>query len=312
MRKIIVILTVLVMSASMLSMSAGCGGSSGSEKINAESADNSQSNNSNKSDSITDSQDNSSEEEAAKSTELEEAVIVDNEYCTFSIKGLEKDSIWGYSLKLFIENKTDKELMFSMDKVSVNGFMCDPFWGTTVTAGMKANDEASFLNSSLESIGVETPSYFEFELRVYDDNDWSADPFVEDYFSYGNPEEVSTITTDNMQVVFENDTCSMYVAGFDNDNIWGYTMTLYLENKSDNNLMFSADGVAVNGYMCDPFWGTEVVAGKRAIADVSWSDSDFEENDIETVKEITFPVRVYDSDDWSADSYVDDTFTIVP
>ena len=115
-----------------------------------------------------------------------------------------------------------------------------------------------------------------------------------------------------MQLLVENDECAMYIVGFDEDNLWGYTMTLYLENRSDRNLMFSTDGAAVNGFMCDPIWATSIDAGKKAVTDVSWGDYLFEENGIEKVEIITFPVEVRDYDNWMADKIVDQTFTITP
>ena len=300
MKKYISLVVAVGLIICILSGVYGCGGSSTDGGQNNVAAGN----------EISNEKENSPAAEPA--VELEPAVIVDNEYVTFTIEGLEKDPIWGYELKLFLENKTDRELMFAFDETSVNGYMCDSFWAESVTAGMKSKTEAHFSEDALEKIGISKPSYFEFELRVYDANDWMADNIIDEYYSYGVAKDISTISTDKMQLLFENDACAIYVVGYGHDSLWGYTMTLYLENRSDNNLMFSADGVAVNGFMCDPFWVKSVAAGKKAVTDVSWSDDKFEENGIDNVEVITFPIRVYDSDNWLADDVVNQTFTINP
>ena len=54
-------------------------------------------------------------------------VIIDNDYVTVIVTGYEDDEIWGYTANLFLLNKTDKTVMFSVDDASVNGFMADPF-----------------------------------------------------------------------------------------------------------------------------------------------------------------------------------------
>lgn len=106
---------------------------------------------------------------------FEEIVLVDNEQIVVKIIGVEDDPIWGYTLKVYLENKTDKELMFSVNDVSVNGFMCDPFWAETVAAGKRSNTSISWLVSDFEDNGIETVEDISFTLHVYDSNDWMAD-----------------------------------------------------------------------------------------------------------------------------------------
>ena len=112
-----------------------------------------------------------------------EVMLVDDENCTVIIKGYDEDALLGYGVNVFLENKTDKELMFSIGEVSVNGYMCDPFWARTVSAGKKANEQITFLESDLEVNGIETVEEISFKLSVYDNGDWLADKFVEETFS---------------------------------------------------------------------------------------------------------------------------------
>ena len=71
-------------------------------------------------------------------------------------------------------------------------------------------------------------------------------------------------------------------------------------------------GASVNGFMCDPFWAHTAAAGKRSNTTISWMASDFEANSITEVESLTLPIRVYDADDWSSASLVEDTFTLNP
>lgn len=114
---------------------------------------------------------------------FEEIVLVDNESVTVKITGIENDPIWGYTLKAFVENKTDKELMFTVQNVSVNGFMCDPYWAVSVDAGKKSNTSISWLESDLEENGIENVEEITFTLRAYDSNDWLAEDIVKETFT---------------------------------------------------------------------------------------------------------------------------------
>lgn len=112
---------------------------------------------------------------AQPDTKFEEMILVDNEDVTFKITAMENDPIWGYTLKVFVENKTDLDLMFTLEAVSINSFMCDPFWATAVSAGKKSNSSISWLESTLEENGIEAVEEITFTLRAYDDNDWMAE-----------------------------------------------------------------------------------------------------------------------------------------
>ncbi len=106
------------------------------------------------------------------------------------------------------------------------------------------------------------------------------------------------------QVLVETDSVLMKLTGVEDDPIWGYTLKVYLENRTDRKLMFSVEDASVNGFMCDPFWATEVTGGMKANQKISFSVSDFEENGIQEVKNIRMTLHVYDSDDWEAEDYV--------
>lgn len=113
---------------------------------------------------------------------FEEIILADNEALTFKITGIEEDAIWGYSLKVYIENKTDKALMFTVNDVSVNGFMCDPFWAESVAPKKKSNSSISWLDSAFEENGITQVEDITFTLRVYDSNDFLAEDVLNETF----------------------------------------------------------------------------------------------------------------------------------
>ena len=62
--------------------------------------------------------------------------------------------------------------------------------------------------------------------------------------------------------------------------------------------------------MIDPFWARSVSPGCRLRSDISFSSSKLEENHIETVEEIEFKLKVYDSENWLGKDRFEKVFTI--
>ena len=117
---------------------------------------------------------------AATEPAAKETVLADTDDVTVKITGVDENGTFGYTLNVYLENNTDLELMFTVENVSVNGFMVDPLWADTVDAGKKANESISFLKSDFEKNGIEAVEEITLTLRVYDNNDWMADDIFKD------------------------------------------------------------------------------------------------------------------------------------
>lgn len=130
----------------------------------------------------TDSTADATADTTATESVFEELVLVDNEDVTVKVTGINEDTVWGYALTVYLENKTDKELMFSLNTVTVNGYMCDPYWAKTVAAGMKSNTEISWFADDLKANGIKEVEDVTFTLRIYDSNDWTAEDVLNESF----------------------------------------------------------------------------------------------------------------------------------
>ena len=251
---------------------------------------------------------------------LSNEVVVDNDICAFTISGINPDSIWGFAVNSVVENKsTDINLSFSIDNVSINGYMVDPFWAASATPGKKNISEIDFSRTALEQCGIDTVDEIEFRLRVSDDDDWSKDPYVDEVFRiYPTGKMAGDIVIPEKpagaseKVIVDNDQVKFIILDPYDDEIWGYSVRFYIENNTDKNLSFSWNDVAVNSYMMDPFWSTSVGSGKRKVTSASFSSSDFEASGITAVSEIDFRLTISDADNWFADAIIDSTFSYEP
>lgn len=308
-------LAALLLAFTLLFSLAACGGDVTGNNTN--SSENNNSTNSSQNDSTNNGQ-NSNKDDKKNEISFIEIVAVDNDECTIKITDIDPDNLWGYTLKVQLENKsTDKTYMYSVESASINGVQCDPFFATEVAAGKKSNNEISFSDSDLEDNGVGDYTDIELTFRVYDSNDWMADEVAREtvhVYPYG--EDKATIfvreTQANDNVIIDNDYVTVIVTGYEDDAIWGYTVNLFLLNKTDKDVMFSVDEASVNGYMADPFYATEVAAGKCAFSSMSWSDTTLEDNNITAVEEIEFKFRAYDSGNWFGDDFANEIITLNP
>lgn len=248
---------------------------------------------------------------------FQETVVVDNDACIIKITEIDPDGTFGYDLSVYLENKTDStSLMFSVRAASTNGVTNDPFFASSVEPGKKANETITFSDDDLaDIIGDFTDIMLSF--RVYDSNDWLADPVAEPtihIYPYGEDKATTYVRQgqDTDTVIFENENVAAIVTGYEEDTIWGYAANIYLVNKTDTSVMFSADDVSVNGFMCDPFFATTVNANSCAFKQISWSHDSLSENKIEKVEEIEMTMRAYDSNNWLADDFAKEKVTLHP
>lgn len=248
---------------------------------------------------------------------LPETIIVDNDSCAFIVTEVVPDGTWGFTVKVRLENRTDKNLMFSLENVSIVGYMIDPFWAEEVAPGKKAISEISFSNTELKNCGITSVDEIMFDLRVYDYEDWSADDIVEDTFAIYptglNAETVvypERLSVDGEIIILDNEICIFIVQGVNPEDLWGYALNCYIENKSDHDMMFSWDDVSVNGFMCDPYWAKTVAGEKRVYTDISFFSSDLELCGIDTVTDIEFVLRV--TDEKTYNTVFEEMFTYTP
>ena len=110
-----------------------------------------------------------------RETKSSDTVLVDNDSITVIITDFDEDGIFGYTANLFIVNKTSQNLMYAVDDCSINGYMIDPFFATSIGADKCEFTSMSWLDDELEENDIEEVETIEFELRVYDDDNWTAD-----------------------------------------------------------------------------------------------------------------------------------------
>ena len=247
-----------------------------------------------------------------------EVLAIDNAECSIKITGIDPDNMWGFTLNAQLENKsTVNTYMFSVESASINGVQCNPLFASEVAAGKKANKEISFLDEELDENNIGDYTDIELTFRVYDSKNWEADAVAKEtihIYPYGKDKATKFVREANSSdnVIVDNEYATVIVTGYEEDEIWGYTVNLFLLNKTDKNVMFSVDDASVNGFMMDPFYAKSISAGKCAFSSMSWSNTTLEENSITEITEIEFNIRAYDEENWSGNDFANEKITLKP
>lgn len=88
------------------------------------------------------------------------------------VLGLDDDALLGTNIDLYIENNTDKTYTVQTRDSSVNGFMVDFIYSSTVAAGKRAIDNISILSTYLEENEIETIEEIELSFSIFDFDNW--------------------------------------------------------------------------------------------------------------------------------------------
>ena len=251
---------------------------------------------------------------------FEELTVLDDEECLVKITNVDPENIWGFTLNTYIENKSeDTAYTFSIISAAVDGVEIEPFFSTDVAAGKKSHEEINLFDSTVEELDVLTYSDIELTLKVRIKDDWTADPISETTFHVypngdENAETYERLPQPEDIILVDNDQVSVIATGYEIDDIWVYTVKLWLINKNDTTIMVSVENASVNGFMIDPFFARSVIPGKCRYAEICWYEDTLTENkiDINKIEELEFILKVRDYDDWLSSSLFEDTVTLNP
>ncbi len=309
MKKFLSVLLALIMVVSF----AACGSDSSNDANKEENTDKS---------TQTDAVEQTNPEEDEKPEKLtptfSEELVIDEELCSVKITGIDPDNMWGYTLKAEIENKSsDKTLMFSTEHASINGVYCNTFFASEVAPGKKAKEEINFTDDFLKENNVKNYTDIAVTFRIYDSEDWLADDVVNKtvhIYPYGEDKASAFVreakATDT--VVADNENFTFIVTGYDPESDWGYEAKVFIVNKTDKTLMFSADEASVNGFMLDPFFAAPVYANECRATSINWAEDSLEESEITEIETIEFKLNVTDAEDWTADPIYNEAVTLNP
>lgn len=248
--------------------------------------------------------------EEKKSVEIEEKVIFEQDNIVITSKGIESD-IFGTSLKILIENNSNKNLIFQTKNESVNGFMAETLFSEEVASGKKSNASITFTSNGLEDFGLSTLANMEFSFHIFEAENWEtyldsdvisidtsiANTYTQNYDSSGN-------------VLYENNGIKIVGKGLSSkDSFFGPGLVLYIENNSNTDFTVQSRDVSVNGFMIDSTMSQDVLIGKKSVTSVTFFESSLEENNITNIENVEISFHIFNMNTW--DTIVDTESIII-
>lgn len=230
---------------------------------------------------------------------IKKTVIVDRDNIKITAKSINYDGWMGPEIQLLIENNSSQDITVQARDFSINGIMLDPSLSADVAAGKKSNDSISVFTSELNTTKITSIKNIEFALNVFNSDSWN-EVFIEkgikletDAINY-----IQVYNTDGTLVVDKNN-IKIYVLKLDDkDSFWGADIYVYIENNSSQNLTVQARDVSINGFMVDPSFSSNVIAGKKVYDSITFFESDLEENDIKEITELELKFIAFNVDSW--------------
>lgn len=288
MKKIKRILGLFLAAALLSTVMAGCSSGSGTPDKTASSVE-------------------KPEEKAAVT--IEEVVLLDANGLKITAKSLKTDGFMGPSIKLLIENDTDENLVVQARHVSVNGYMVDSTMSCDVAAGKKANDELTFMSSSLKAAGITTIADMEFSFHIFNGDSWTDILDTDLIRIETSAAEGFTYTYDDSgDSLYNNNGVEIVLKGLDTQDSWmGPGIVLYMYNSGSRNVMIQVRDVSINGFMVESIFSADVDAGKHCLDSITFLSSDLEENEITEIEEVTLSFSIIDGDSWNT---IEETQTI--
>lgn len=83
-------------------------------------------------------------------------------------KTVDENSFWGTAILLYCENNSGKNIGISVDEMSINGFMMEPLFTTTVYDGKMALEDITIFSEDLVANGIATIEDVELRFHIYD------------------------------------------------------------------------------------------------------------------------------------------------
>lgn len=231
---------------------------------------------------------------------VEEQVLLEQDGVLITLKSLSYDGFFGPSLKVLIENKSEKDITVQVRKTVVNDVMVDTLFSSDVAAGKKANDEITYMGSDLKEANIETIKSFELVLILIDpdsfDTIFETEPLT--ITTSADPSYVQTFDDSGFVALDKND-LKIVVQKLDSeDSFWGADIYVYIENNSSRDITVQLRDVSINGFMIDPIFSSDILPGKKAYDSITFFESDLTDNEINTIDELSLKFHVFDADSW--------------
>lgn len=222
--------------------------------------------------------------------------LLANDVCSLVVTAVRPNDAEGYVLSGEAKNFTDTEMVFSLRNTVINGYMLDPDWSLSVPAHGVSTFRIVWDRGRLHECGIESVESILLTADAFEKPAWPVYPLCSQtgiIYPYGQTNlEAQRVSTPTERVLLDDMIGCFSVLSVDSDGCWGHELTVYLENRTGEDLWFSVGDTMVNGVPMDRGWSQTIPAGSRAVEHIRWSAGELIGADIAAVENIDFRLYV--------------------
>lgn len=236
----------------------------------------------------------------ANEVSLEEQVVFDSDDIKISVKSITHKDGWGEDINFLLENSTNENIVVQVKNLSVNGYMIDGSMSTDVVSGKKSNDRLYLPADELKACNIDSVATIEFRFIIMNPNTYETN-------AKSDVIVLKTSIADNHKqeyddagdILYQDDNVKIVSRSFNKDGSLGPTATLYVENNSKKDFVLLAKDTSIDGFMVEPSCSINVVAGKKAIGDITFFQDELDENNISSITDIETTLHIIDENNYS-------------
>lgn len=178
---------------------------------------------------------------------VEEQVLFDEKGVSVIVNGLMDSPTYGKGVVVTFVNKTMKTLTFDCKKMIINGIMAPDLFGDRVQPGDSVEFGAYFGTALYDYLDIDNVGEIQFEFDCYDTVDYKS-VYRSELISVKTSayDEMDTEVSFDGKKVFEDYGVTIY-GKMASDELFNQALLLYVENSTDKELLFKADGVTIDG-----------------------------------------------------------------
>ena len=232
---------------------------------------------------------------------LEDTVVLDDDYMTITITGIEHDSFGYYDISYTAVNKTDKAVTASSKFGYVNDIQLDSVsCYVSLDAGAKKKDSFSIYESYLGGIKYIGKIAWRFEVYDAENYDVLDDMIYGEVTTSLDGQFIQDINTDG-DVLLDDDYCKVVYQGA-RTNEYGYRyIDFYVENKTEDKYIYiSKDELSYDGWQADDYLSVDLCAGTCGYTSMTMygEPEDFDVESLDDLKEMKISIKAIDYDTW--------------
>lgn len=222
--------------------------------------------------------------------------LIANDFCSLVVTAIRPNDAEGYVLSGEAKNFTGSEIVFSLRDTVINGYMLDPDWSLSVPPLGVQEFRIVWERGRLAECGIESVESIILTADAFEKPAWPVYPMCSQrgvIYPYGQTDlEVQRVTTPQERVLLDDSIGCFSVLSVESDGCWGYDLTVYLENRTYEELWFSLGDTVIDGVSMEAGWSQTIPAGSRSVEHIHWSAGDLIAADIAEVQSVDFRLYV--------------------